>query len=197
MKSSGIVRLSGWALIVGVLGFAFGLVVESLAPAVRLRASGLEEFGQWSIFVSLVLIGIGLLGARTRYGDQVGSAGRTLLLVGAIGGFAAFTDRLEPLYQLIPNWWVVVWAAVFVLFACTMGFGVVAMRRRPLQSWNWLPIFSGAFPVALLVGAVLGVDFSSQDAVFAAAALISALSLLPLGAMLQASIRREPESAIA
>jgi TctA family transporter len=92
---------------------------------------------------------------------------------------------------------VVVWAAVFVLFACTMGFGVVAMRRRPLQSWNWLPIFSGAFPVALLVGAVLGVDFSSQDAVFAAAALISALSLLPLGAMLQASIRREPESAIA
>ena len=118
-------------------------------------------------------------------------AGRTLLLVGAISGIAAFTGGIEPLYQLTPNWWVITWAGTFVPFACTMGFGVVAMRRRLLPRWNWLPIFSGALPVALMIGAATGGDFASREAVFAAAALISALPLL------QAGMRREPEPATA
>jgi hypothetical protein len=197
MKSNGIVRLSGWALIVGVLGFAFGLVVQSLGPAVRLRVSGLEEFGWWSIFVSVLLIGIGLLGARARYGDRAGGVSKVLLLVGAIGGIAASTGGIEPLYQLTPDWWVITWVGILVMFACTTGFGIAALRSWPLPRWNWLPILSGAFPVALLVGAATGGDFAVNDAVFAAAALVSALSLLPLGAMLQASKRIEPELATA
>ncbi|MEJ2735189.1 MAG: hypothetical protein P8189_16765 [Anaerolineae bacterium] len=196
MRNSGIVRLTGGALILGVLAFAFGLVVQSLAPAVRLRVSGLEEAGWVSIFVSVFLIGIGLLGARARYGERAGTAGSALLLVGAIGGFAASTGGIEALYRLItPDWWVIAWVGMFVMFACTMGFGVVAMRRRPLPRLNWLPILSGAFSIALLIGAATGGDFASLDALFAAAALVSALVLLPLGYMLQAGMRREPAAA--
>jgi hypothetical protein len=197
MKNKGTVRLSGWALIVGALGFAFGFVVQSLAPAVRLGVSGLEEAGWFSIFASLFLVGIGLLGARARYGGRAGTAGSALLLVGAIGGFAASTGGIDLLYQFTPDWWVITWAGILVMFTCTMGFGVVAIRRRPHPRWNWLPILSGAFPIALLIGVAAGGDFASRDAVLAAAALVSALSLLPLGAMLQAGMRREPESAIA
>jgi hypothetical protein len=90
--------------------------------------------------------------------------GKALLLVGAISGILAFTGGIDQLYEFIQDYWVVTWAGTFLLFLSLLLIGVLALRRKPLPRWNWLPLLSGVFPVALLIGAITGGDFQGDDA---------------------------------
>ena len=114
-------------------------------------------------FALAVLLAVGTLGLRARYGASAGAFGRIVLQAGVIGMFllyAIFTiiylgatflgaPRLEGSASFNPDsLWVLVYAGpVLPLLALTI-FGVSALRNKPMPRLNWLPLATGIwFPI--------------------------------------------------
>jgi hypothetical protein len=124
------IRLAGLALIVG---------------AIVLALSGISE-QVMGFMLSMILLAVGILGLRNRYGEQAGVFGNNILLIGVVLGSVTsfvglFGAAVDPLWILIP-------AGPAVLFIGLSLFGVVALYKRPLTRWNILPLLAGVwFPI--------------------------------------------------
>jgi len=85
MSNSNFTRLSGWAFIVGAVFFlpgGVGMLLWDTRYAFNWDAPGMQAVG-FSAFLAPVLLAIGLLGLRARYGRETGSLARWILLGGA------------------------------------------------------------------------------------------------------------------
>lgn len=124
------IRLAGWALIAG---------------AVLLALSGISEQAMGFI-LSMLLLAVGILGLRNRYGERVGGFGKNILLIGVILGSLT---SLAGLFGAVVNpYWILIPAGPAVLFICLSLFGVVALYKKPLSRWNILPLLAGVwFPI--------------------------------------------------
>lgn len=185
MNRSDFIRLSGWALMVGSVVFSLGIF------------AGFIQTENWYLMIALValismpLLAVGLLGLRRRYGDQVGGPGKNILLIGAILGslisIIGYFGEVGPLGGWYYSIWVLIFAGVILLFACLMLFGVIALFKKPLPRWNWLPLVAGiGFPFLYLLAVITGSPnpFGLLIVVLA----FQSVALVMLGYMLQADV---------
>jgi len=203
MSKSKFIRLSGWSLMLGSVAFflfTLSALVESnfYDPYMRLNVSVFYNtelvLGLWS---SMILLAVGILGLHARYGEQVGFAGKSFLLLGAIAGP---TIGLLGVIGAVAK--VIIWAEFLlyagntVLLACLTIFGISVLHVKPLPRWNGLPFIAGIwFPVLLpsiMSANANGVPGSLILNIVKGTLLLQSIALLMLGYMLQANMPEEP-----
>lgn len=129
MSKSMFIKLSGWAFTIGSFAF-MSILGGSVVGAV----------------ISSILIAIGMLGLRARYGESVGSLGRNVLLIGVAGMVIAYIA--VPVFREVEVLYLLPFAGPAVLLTGLAAFGLVALNRKPLHHVNWLPLLAGiGYPV--------------------------------------------------
>jgi hypothetical protein len=131
------IRMAGGALIAG---------------AVILALSGISQ-QVMGFFLSMMLLAVGVWGLRSRYGEQAGLLGKTILLIGVILG--SLTSLAGLLGAAIDPYWILIPAGPAVLSICLALFGVVALNKRPMSRWNALPLLAGIWYPIFVIPAVI------------------------------------------
>jgi hypothetical protein len=191
------IRRAGWALIWGAVTFAFGMLSQFI---------GGSDF--WGIGTALVillsqpLLVIGLLGLRNRYGDNVGTFGKNILLTGAILGplttLIAFFGGVAHFFAE-DSGWILLYIGLAALLACLALFGIVAIYKKPLPRWNVVPILAGAwYPVLslfwfapLLSPMAWGSRVNIPDNLSIVLLTIQSIALAALGYILKSDLPQE------
>lgn len=187
------IRRAGWGLILGAISFVLGIFLAIIE----------YSNGNWSlfallslVFVSLPLLVFGVLGLRNRYGEKVGSFGRSILLIGAILG--PVTSVIGFFLMAIDPLWFVIYAGPAVLFICLALFGVAALRTKPMPRWNALPVIAGlSYPAIIIfyiITSVMTGDWSSSSVpsvLYIILITIQGIALLALGYILKADVPEE------
>ena len=201
MTRSNFIRLSGWSLMLGAVTFFVFILLEFLAIDVSTPYGPMGSYAGFgfllSVWVTPILLGVGLLGLRTRYGDEVGSFGKNVLLFGAIAG--PLINIVGITIPQIDSWgWVLPFTGNAVLLACLSIFGISALSAKPLPRWNSLPFIAGVwYPVIIILVNILeAIGFSqvSQVALATASFIIISVQcvlLVFLGYILQAGVLEE------
>lgn len=186
------IRRAGWALILGAISFVSGIFLAII------------EYSNWSmfaflllVFVSLPLLVFGVLGLRSRYGEQVGRFGKNILLAGAILGPVTSIIGFFPMSSDDPLW-LLIWTGPAVLFLCLTLFGVAALYTKPMPRWNMLPIFAGlSYPAIILfhiLNSLITKDWSDPSMPYVVIIIlitIQGITLLALGTILKADVPEE------
>jgi hypothetical protein len=197
MSRSKFIRLSGWSLMLGALTlflFFLGITVDEQVYDPFRRFQAFTEFSYLMfIWATPVLLGIGMFGLRTRYGDQVGSLGKNILLIGGISGFVltmigvATTETTE--------WgWVLLFAGNAFLLFCLGISGFLALRSKLLPRWNSLPIWAGLpFPLLMTISLTItsltgGQTTKGLDLVLTIVVMLQCIALFMLGYILQSDV---------
>lgn len=198
MTRSKFIRLSGWSLILGAVTlflFILSVYLENNVYDPFRRFQAFTEFSLLiSIWVTPVLLGIGLLGLRARYGDEVGGLGKNILLFGAVAGFV--TNVIGFVTVEMFTWgWILFYAGNAVLLACLTIFGISFLREKPLPRWNGLPVIAGFwFPVLLPAALIAEANGVSGDLIGNIATVtipLQCAALGMLGFVLQSSAPEE------
>jgi hypothetical protein len=191
------IRMAGWALIMGAVTFAIGMLSQLI---------GGPDF--WTIgtalviLLSLPLLVIGLLGVRSRYGDNVGGFGRNILLAGAIlGPLTCLITFVGGVTQLVREdlGWILLYVGLAVLLACLALFGIVALYKRPLPRWNVVPVIAGVwYPILIFYWFVPLVSpgawegrLNIPDSVSIILLTIQSIALAALGYILRSDVPEE------
>lgn len=203
MTRSKFIRLSGWSLILGAVTFFLFILSTSGNENRPLGQLFLNIGYQMSIWGTPILLGIGLLGLRTRYGNEVDGFARNILLVGAVLGLVV--NIAGPLIVGIfggsnANWsWIVPFTGNAVILACLSIFGISALSEKPFPRWNFLPLIAGIwYPLVIVAVYVFEAIGLSQDqvALVAIPAILFQCGLLVvLGYMLQSGLPQEEPAA--
>jgi hypothetical protein len=143
MSKSQFIQLTGWAFILGAFGF-ITILVNSIVFA--------------GSIISSILLAVGLLGLRARYGDRAGSFGKSMLLFGMLGpvlwviviasmalmyGSRNLTDT-----QVEKGLWILLFGGPAITLLGLTLFGLSTLVSRPMARLNWLPLFAGIwYPV--------------------------------------------------
>jgi hypothetical protein len=191
MTRAKFIRLSGWSLMLGaVTFFVFLLVINPSGPL-----GSIADFGfLLSVWATPILFGVGLLGLRTRYGDEIGSFGKNVLVLGAIAG--PVINIIGITIPQIGSWgWLLPFTGNAVLLACLSIFGIAALSAKPLARWNGLPVIAGVwYPIIIILTYIFEVMSVSPDALGTPAFIVIPLQcvlLVVLGYMLQADVLEE------
>jgi len=142
MSKSQFIKLSGWAFILGSFAFMMSILGDSLAASV----------------ISSILMGVGMLGLRARYGENAGGFGRNILLMGVIGMvllymvlmflWGLYVMQIQALRNPNQNLWILLFGGPAIILLALTLFGLIALRNKPMARLNWLPVFAGIwYPV--------------------------------------------------
>jgi hypothetical protein len=145
MSKSKLIKLGGWAFILG--SFAFITIL-----------SGSNSFTFAGSVISSILLAAGMLGLRARYGENAGGFGRNILLIGVIGMvlmYMVFTLMYLGIqvlsviqFQAPEALWILLYGGPAVVLLGLTLFGLAALRSKPMARLNWLPVFAGIwYPV--------------------------------------------------
>ena len=189
------IRRSGWALILGAASFVLSMFIT-----VPTGDNGFATL--LFVFLCLPLLVYGVLGLRYRYGEKVGSFGRTILLIGAILG--PFISLIGFFPLRIGQFWFITWTGHTVLFTCLTLFGVVALHIKPMPRWNILPILAGlSYPllwlsstldshwVRVVTWKLTGHWYGISEVVIIILLLIQCIALAALGYILKSDVPEE------
>lgn len=130
------IKSSGWAFILG--GFSFAAILTGSDP---LAIPGSE--------ISAILLAVGLLGLRARYGEHVGGFGRNILLLGASGPvllvivIALGLSGILTASQITKGLWILLFGGPAITLLGLTLFGLAALRSKPMPRMNWLPVLAG------------------------------------------------------
>ena len=188
------VRLAGLLLMVGALAFLPGAIgmlfyesqtIDWNTPPMQLAA--------FAVFWAPVLLAVGMLGLRARYG-----IGGGILLFGAMAGgllviVGTLVQFLTPDYSVSETYYGVWLGGVLVLNVCLSIFGVLALIQKPLPRWNWLPLVAGAW--ILLLPLLAGIMGSPSPTIIIAVLVMMAVAQIMLGFILQADAPQETAAA--
>lgn len=174
------IRMAGWAFILGGAALAISMFFGALGDSYWFAITGILTF------ICVPLLTVGMLGLRSRYGNQVGVFGKTVLLIGAILGPAI--SILGTFLQGVGELWALIFIGSIVQFICLVLFGLVGLVTKPLPRWNFLPIIAGLWlPIRwlpLMIPPLLtgnyssgGDSLSSADAVFIPLQIASSIAL--------------------
>ena len=146
MSKSQFIKLSGWAFILGSFGFMTFLV-------------GSDPIATAGSVISSILLAVGMLGLRARYGERTGSFGRNILLLGVIGpillyiaiasmAFMYRSGNLTVAQFEAKGLWILIFGGPAVALLGLTLFGLAALRSKPMARLNGLPVFAGIwYPV--------------------------------------------------
>jgi hypothetical protein len=193
MSKSTFIRISGWALVLGGIGFAFlslGWFMDQYYPLVHWD----DNYGGIGyvagLLVAPALTAIGLFGLLARYGKAIGKTGRTVVLVGTLIGlgsnvFGYVSEQLDLFGRTGDTSWNFTFLGAAGVMFCLALFGFFALPGRPLPRWNVLPILAGiGFPLLVIFGYVLQMFIRFNG--WATIVLIVQLSsMIALGLILQ------------
>jgi hypothetical protein len=200
MSHSHFIRLGSWALmlaavpmlLVSALGY---LDLGNLLPS---SMRSLFTFGYFAFILgSPVLLAVGLLGLRSRYGGSVGGFGKQALLVGVVAGL--LVSLIGIVGEAVSSWdraWFAQFAGPGVLSACLAIFGISVLSSRPLPRWNALPLLAGlGYPLiilyALMVFGLIGDERRGGSmAVYTLIMTVQCIALFMLGYVLQSDARQ-------
>jgi len=182
------IRMAGWALMVGSIVFSLGIF------------AGFIQTDNWYVMITLValismpLLTFGLLGLRRQYGDQVGGHGKNILLIGAVLGslisIIGYFGEVGPFGRGYDSIWFLIFAGPMVLFACLALFGVIALFKKPLPRWNWLPLVAGVgFPSLYLLAVITGSP--NPFGLLIVVLTIQSVAWVTLGYMLKSDVPKE------
>jgi len=194
------IRLSGWALMTGAAAF-LPFLITSMLWATRYESIvvgwyGLDLMASFGLIYGSILLPIGMLGLRARYGTEVGELGKGILLAGALGGGILVSIWLYSM-KYPPEDFYLIWGLFIVSlalqFLSLLLFGAVALVRKPLPRGNGLPLTAGlVLPLFVKLYDVMArVRFPADNLYFLQLSLIGfiimTIALIRLGYILQAS----------
>lgn len=199
MSKSELIKLSGWAFVLASFGF-----ITILANSDSLTFAG--------SVISSILLAAGMLGLRWCYGEQVGSFGRSILLLGVIGpillyiviasmAFMYRSGNLTVAQFEAKGLWILIFGGPAIALLGLTLFGLAALRSKPMARLNWLPVFAGIwYPVVyfFLAGYLFTHDGEYPGQYHAAMQmifLIQFLSLCVFGASLVTNTSQEMATA--
>jgi hypothetical protein len=141
MSKSQLTKFNGWAFILGAFSFAAIL-------------TGSDPVAFTGSVISSILLAVGLLGLRARYGEYLGGIGRNILLIGVIGMILLYivVGYLFLMYfgvlpaiqiDLSEGLWILLFGGPAVLLLALTLFGLAALRGTPMGRLNWLPVLAG------------------------------------------------------
>jgi hypothetical protein len=197
MTKSKFIRLGGWSLMLGAVSFFLFIIStqmdsSSYGPLWRFRPfykAGIE-IGIWLI---PILLAVGMLGLRVRYGEETGNLGKNLLLIGAIAG--PVITLLGFIGGEVEGAWILLFAGTATLFACLAIWGILTLKAKPLFRWNGLPIIAGLWFPMLLSSALFaeanGVSGELIQNIATVTIPLQCIALFVLGHMLQADAPEE------
>jgi hypothetical protein len=200
-----ITHLGGWALMLGGITFFLFFLGIYLENNVDDPLGWLSSFIEASLMIFFVitpiLLMVGILGLRIRYGEEVGSFGKTILLLGAIAGPAMdILGYIIAAYELV-DWGVFLFiSASTVPLVCIALFGVAALRSKPLPRWNILPLLTGLwYPVSFFAFFYIQATTEEWPVLFSSILdqvliLIQSVPLFLLGYVLQGDVPEETPS---
>jgi hypothetical protein len=146
------IKKSGWAFIAGA--FAFLTIL-----------SGSDPFAIPGSEIAAILLTVGLLGLRARYGEYVGNFGRNILLLGASGPLllviviAMGLSGILTETQITKGLWVLLFGGPAITLLGLTLFGLAALRSKPMPRLNWLPVFAGIwYPVTYVLFSVYDIS---------------------------------------
>ncbi|HKJ39120.1 MAG TPA: hypothetical protein VJ972_10110 [Anaerolineales bacterium] len=181
------IRMAGWALILGGAALAISVFFGYLGDRYWFAITGILTF------ICLPLLTVGMLGMRSRYGDQVGAFGKTVLLIGAILGPAISIPG--TFLQGVGELWVLIFIGPIVQFICLVLFGLVGLYTKPLPRWNILPILAGFWlAIRWILIMIPALSWSGDDSLGVADAVFIPLqiaSLMALGYILKSDVPEE------
>jgi len=200
MTSPKFIRLSGWALMTGATAFlpffiTNMLVLTSYSPLLR-GWYILDLIASFGVVYGSILLPIGMLGLRARYGGQVGELGKGILMAGALGGGGFVVTMLYGMKYFaedISVFWVIFVAGLTLQFLSLLLFGALALVRKPFRRGNGLPLAAGlSAPMFIKLSAiVMQVRFFVSNPIFiimsAVGFIFMTIALIRLGYILQAS----------
>jgi hypothetical protein len=195
MKKDAFVRLSGWSLIVGAIVFLPGVIAMMLYDT-RYEINLNSQASTWAIFLSPILLAVGMIGLRTRYGIGGGFllfgavVGGTVTLVGTLG------QEFAPVYSVSESYYIVWFVGAFILFFCLTLFGINALVEKPLPRWNALPLLSGLwFTLLPLLFGIGSVSVNAFLIIAIAGFVVMAVAQIMLGYILQADASQKSVTA--
>ena len=202
MTRAKFIRLSGWLLMIGAVTFfvsTLSALVESnfYDPYMRLNIFVFYNTGLvLALWIGTILLAVGGLGLRARYGAQVGSSGKSFLLIGAIAGpIIGFLGVIGAVAKVIMWAEFLLYLGNMVLLACLTIFGISVLRVKPLPRWNGLPFIAGLwFPVLLpsiIIANANGVPGSLILNIAKVTLVLQSIVLFMLGYVLQANVSEE------
>jgi hypothetical protein len=193
------IRLSGWALMTGAVAFLPFLITVMLVSTrynpIPLGLYLLENIASFGFIYGSILLPIGMLGLRARYGGQMGELGKGILLAGALGGGMLVATMLYGMKYSTEDLYLF-WGTLTGLvlqFLSLLLFGVLALVRKPLPSGNSLPLTAGlVLPMFVKLYDVMArVRFPAENPYFVLLSVIGfiimTIALIRLGYILQAS----------
>jgi len=197
MTRSKFIRLSGWSFMLGAVTFFLFFLGVFLDEQVYDPFRRFQAFTEFSyllfIWVTPVLLGIGMFGLRARYGDQVGGLGKNILLLGGISGFVLTMIGVATTATV--EWgWILLLAGNAFLLLCMAVFGFLAQQTKPLPRWNSLPIWAGLpFPVLMTISLAINSTtgqsgFNQVSTIFV---MLQGIALFMLGYQLQSNVPEE------
>ena len=93
----------------------------------------------------ILLLVVGLLALRLRYGNHVGKFGKTSLLLSIAGGGITAIGIIGSAFTQVDGWWGVFIYGFAAQFAFLALFGIAALREKPFVRWNGLPFLAGVW----------------------------------------------------
>jgi len=195
MKKYAFIRLSGWLFMVGALVFLPGVSAMMLYDS-QYAVNWESQVLTWAIFLSPILLAIGMMGLRARY--RIG--GGFLLFGAAVGGIVTligtFGQMFAPVYSVSESYYGVWFGGAYILFFCLTLFGINALVEKPLPRWNTLPLLSGLWftllPLLFGIGSVSVIAFLI---IAIAGFVVMAVAQIMLGYILQADASPEMSTA--
>lgn len=201
MTRSKFIRLSGWAPMLTAAIFLSFFLLAYLDENNDLPSSlqPLYSFGYFAVvFGSPVLLAVGLLGLRSRFGETLGAFGKQILLFGIVAGVPL--SLIGIIGETIHSWdwaWFAQFAGPGVLLACLALIGNPALSRHPLSRWNALPLLAGSGYAllilnALAVTALTGESPTSEGIAFYTMIVsVQCVALFMLGYILKSDVPEE------
>ncbi len=204
MSKNTLVRLSGWAMVIGgaASGIGFTLLMLTGWMMTVPKGTALEAILVVAFFYGPIGVGLGLLGIRARFGPAVGGLGQGALLIGGTAGTALIV--IGNVIQSLPNnlddnGFGTFMYGLFAVFVALELYGVLALVHTPQARWNALALVAG---LPITVVAVLVVILGSAGngpnpfpdpmaAVSAGMSAVMGVALVMLGYLVQADLPEE------
>ena len=202
MTRSKFIRLGGWSLMLGAVTlfiFLLGATVDANVRPYRWVQTFTGFSQSLHIWVTPVLLGIGMFGLRARYGNQSGSLGKNILLLGGISGFVLTMIGVVTIETKEWGWILFFGGSAFSLL-CLAVFGLLALQTMPLPRWNSLPIWAG-LPFPLIFITLTLVELAGRqtpkgvELVLTIVVMLQCIPLFMLGNILQGDAEEETATA--
>jgi hypothetical protein len=193
MTRETVLKLSGWALLVGALSLIMGVFATSRPQYDPYNALslGIDRYANvaadFLITAGFLLVSLGIAGLLMRYGQAVGRMARAALVVSTTSGLLAAAGIVIGALGIADETaWVMFMLGMTFMFVGLLIFGVSCLRRELMPRWNGLPLLAAVWiPAWMLLGTLwqvlTGNFLELSDAASGALLLASFGSLALLG----------------